>query len=72
MDKLNGGKAMDTVRSETVRQFDGSYYGRIAVYDTGRRLYALKCDVNRISRGEALRDANQLAHDVLIENGRTL
>ena len=65
---------MDKIRTETVRKcgLNGTlctrtFRGRIAVYENNKRLYSIMSDIERISRGDALRDAQQMASDLLLE-----
>jgi len=63
------------VRIETVRvsrsagitdsgfRYDGTYKGRIAIYEDGKRRWSETCGVERISRGDAKADAERMASD---------
>ncbi len=51
------------IKAETYEN-NGGYYGRAVVYDKGRRIYTHQSGIRRISRGDALADANQSANDL--------
>ena len=64
----------DGIRCETIKQrmrppdAQPHYIGRIAVYEQGKRLYVVTGPIVRISRGDAMNDANMMAHDLRIQN----
>jgi len=68
-------KILNGIRSETVRRknpaakFGVVFFGRNAFYENGKRIYSIRLEIERLSRGDALRDAIQAAHDVIIQNG---
>jgi hypothetical protein len=63
-----GDKAMTNgIKSETVKR-GADYIGRIAVYEDGKRLYSVETEIRRLSRGDALQDAQQAAHDLIVSN----
>lgn len=43
------------------------YKGRAICYDDGRRLWQKTSEIVRLSRGDALRDAQQISHDHIIQ-----
>lgn len=53
------------ITCETIRRGQ-SYYGRIAVYEHGVRLWSEESPIARLSRGDAMRDAQQMAHDLKV------
>ena len=61
------GNQIDKVRKETTKR--GQYYfGRIAIYENGKRLYTIPCGIARLSRGDAMRDASIAATQFLLHN----
>lgn len=44
------------------------YKGRTICYEGGRRLWQKTSPISRLSRGDALRDAQNLARDAILEN----
>jgi len=44
------------------------YKGRAICYENGRRLWQKTSEIYRISRGEALKDAQQISHDYIINS----
>ena len=65
---MQNGIRCETVKHTTVSEFWPSYRGRIAVYEGGTRLYSLLSEIQRRSRGDALRDAQVMAHDLRVQN----
>ena len=45
-----------------------SYKGRTICYENGVRLWQETSKIFRLSRGDALRDAQQMAHDHIVAN----
>lgn len=45
-----------------------AYKGRTICYENGRRLWSETSKIFRLSRGDALRDAQQMAHDHIVKN----
>ena len=58
------------VKIETVRKGE-SYIGRVAVYTDGRRLYTYRTNIKRLTREDALRDAEQEANDMVSFDSQT-
>ena len=56
----------DGIKSSTIKAGEG-YRGRITVYSDGHRCYCLTSKILCISRGDALRAAMIMAHDLVIE-----
>jgi len=50
----------------TRRLGDMAYKGYVVVFDEGRRMYSLSARIVRLSRGDALQDARQLATELAI------
>lgn len=44
------------------------YKGRTMRFENGRRLWQETSKIYRVSRGDALRDAQQMAHDAIVKN----
>ena len=44
------------------------YKGRTIRYENGRRLWQQTSKIVRLSRGDALKDAQQMAHDHIVAN----
>lgn len=44
------------------------YLGRIAVYENGNRLWSKRSSIIRLSRGDSLKDARIMAHDLILES----
>lgn len=70
--KLTGFR-LETVRRTACYEHDGQlfysiYHGRIAWYDEGVRRWTTESKTGRVSRGDAMKDAQSLAHDAIIQN----
>lgn len=46
--------------------FEKVFYGRVACYENGKRLWSRRSSVCRISRGDAMQDAAELARDLAV------
>jgi hypothetical protein len=65
---------IDGIRCETIKQrtrppdAQPYYIGRIAIYEQGKRLYVITGPIMRLSRGDAMKDASIMAHDLRVQN----
>ncbi len=55
------------IKCETVKVKNG-YKARIAIYENGKRLYTVLGEVVLIARGDALKEAFKMAHDLRVAN----
>lgn len=51
------------IKCESVKR-GSDYFGRVAVYENGKRLYSFTTPVRRLSRGDAIKDAHMEAHNM--------
>lgn len=66
--QFSGVKAETFKRANSAAKFGFDFYGRVVVFENGRRLYSFSTEIARISRGDAKRDAERAGHELLVSN----
>lgn len=59
---------MTNFKHSTIVDHSGHYRGKVACIENGRKLWEVITDVQRLSAGDALRDAQGYSRDVLYSN----
>lgn len=69
---MDNGLRLETVKRNVAPFQHGTmtltaeYFGRVAMYENGKRIFTHRSPIRRISRGAAMADARMLAHDLAV------